>query len=139
TIHDVEFHLFERRSDLVFDDFDASLVADDLVALFDGADAADVQTHGGIEFQCVAARGGFRVAEHDADFHADLVDEDHHAIGALDRGGQFTQGLAHEAGLQTRQGIAHVALDFGLWYQSGDRVDDDQVHRARTHQGIGDL
>src|SRR5690606_30620136 len=139
TVHDVELYLLERRGDLVLDDLDAGLVADDLVALLDRTDAADVEAYRGIELECVAARGGLGVAEHDPDLHADLVDEDHHAVGTLDRGGELAQRLAHQAGLQAGQGIAHVAFDFGLGHQRGDRVDDDQVDRPRTHQGIGDF
>src|SRR5690606_329672 len=86
AVHDVELGLLEWRSDLVLDHFDAGFVADDLVAFFDGADAADVEPHRRVELERVAARGGFGVAEHDTDLHADLVDEDDHAIGALDIG-----------------------------------------------------
>src|SRR5690606_40753544 len=67
----VEFDLLERRRDFVLDDLDPGFVADDLVALLDRADAADVQAHGGIELERVAARGSFGVAEHDADLHAE--------------------------------------------------------------------
>jgi hypothetical protein len=64
------------------------------------ADAADIQAHRGVELQRIAAGGGFGVAEHHADLHADLVDEDDHAVGALDVAGQLAQRLAHQAGLQ---------------------------------------
>src|SRR3990167_2344147 len=103
TVQDVELGCFERRRDLVLDDLDLGFVADDLVALLDGADATDVQTHRGVELQRIAARGGFRTAEHHTDLHADLVDEDDHAVGLLDVGGELAQGLAHQAGLQTGQ------------------------------------
>src|SRR5690606_27957269 len=139
AIHDVELGLLEWRSDLVLDDLDAGFVADDLVALLDGTDAADVQAYGGIELERIAARRGFGVAEHDADLHADLVDEDDHAVGALDRRRQLAQRLAHEAGLQAGQRIAHVAFDFGLGHERRDRVDDDEVDRTGAHQGIGDF
>src|SRR5690606_40763697 len=65
AVHDVELGLLEWRSDLVLDHFDAGFVADDLVAFFDGADAADVEPHRRVELERVAARGGFGVAEHD--------------------------------------------------------------------------
>src|SRR6185295_4045109 len=52
-------------------------------ALLDRADAANVDAHGSIEFQRIAAGRGFRVAEHDADFHADLVDENDQRIERL--------------------------------------------------------
>src|SRR5690606_13323977 len=80
AVHDVELGLFERRRNLVLYDLDAGFVAYDLFALLDGADAADVEAHRRVELQRVAAGGGFGVAEHDADLHADLVDEDDHAI-----------------------------------------------------------
>src|ERR1700684_3223299 len=94
AIHDVEFDLLERRRQLVLDHLYAGLVADHLVALLDGADAADVEADRGIELERVAAGGGFRRAVHDADLHADLVDEDHHGVGAVDRGGELAQRLA---------------------------------------------
>src|SRR5690606_1991255 len=51
AIHDVEFGLLERRRHLVLDDLDPGLVAHDLVALFDGANAADVEAHRRIELK----------------------------------------------------------------------------------------
>src|SRR5207253_6834775 len=78
AIHDVEFDLLEWRRQLVLHHFDAGLVAHHLVALLDRADAADVEAHGGIEFQRVATGGGFGRAVHHADLHPDLVDEDDH-------------------------------------------------------------
>src|SRR5581483_8799038 len=73
AVHDVELDLLERRRELVLDDLDTGLVADNLVALLDGADAADVEAYRGVELQGIAAAGRLRVAEHDADLHADLV------------------------------------------------------------------
>src|SRR5699024_4514897 len=109
-------------------------ITDDFVTFFNGTDAPDVEADGRIEFERVSAGGGFRVAEHDADFHADLVDEDDHAVGALDVGRKLAQGLTHEAGLQTGKGVTHVAFDFGLGYQSRYRVDDNKIHRTGTYQ-----
>src|SRR5438477_12841222 len=40
AVHDVELDLLERRRELVLHHFDAGLVADDLLALLDGADPA---------------------------------------------------------------------------------------------------
>ncbi len=42
AVEDVEEGFLERRRDLVLDDLDLGFVADDLVALLDRADAADV-------------------------------------------------------------------------------------------------
>src|SRR5690606_40335745 len=95
AIEDLGDHLLERRRQLVLDDLDPGLVADDLVALLDRADAADVQAHRGIELQRVAAGGGLRAlaGHHHTDLHAQLVDEDHHAVAALDVAGESAQRL----------------------------------------------
>ena len=79
----------EGRGHLVLHHLDLGLVADHLVALLDRAGAADVQAHRGVELEGVTAGGGLRAAEHDADLHADLVDEDDDAVGALDVGGEL--------------------------------------------------
>src|SRR5215813_3199808 len=139
AIHDVEFDRLERRGELVLDHFDAGLVANHLVALLNRADAADVEAHRGVELERVAAGGGLRRAVHDADLHADLVDEDHHRIGAVDRSGELAQGLAHEAGLQAGLLVAHLAFEFGARNQRGDRIDHQHVDRARADERIGDF
>ena len=56
--------------------------ADRFLAGFDRLDPADVQPHRGVELQRLAAGGGLGRAEHHADLHAQLVDEDDH--GACD-------------------------------------------------------
>jgi hypothetical protein len=71
---------------LFFTTLTARFVADDLVAPLDGADAADVEAHRRVELERIAAGGGFGIAEHDADFHPDLIDEDHERVRALDVG-----------------------------------------------------
>src|SRR3546814_3971988 len=47
TVHDVEFGLLEGRGHLVLDHLGAGFVAHDFVALLDGANAADIETHRG--------------------------------------------------------------------------------------------
>src|SRR4029077_10610872 len=85
AVEDVEFDFLERSGHLVFDHLDASPVADDVLAVLESGDTTNVKTHGGIELEGVTTGGGFRVAEHDADFHPDLVDEDHEGLAAIDR------------------------------------------------------
>ena len=139
AVHDVELDLAERRRHLVLDHLHPRLVADDLVAVLDRADAADFQADGGVELQRVAARGGLRVAEHDADLQADLVEEDQHGVAAADAAGQLAQRLAHQARMQADMAVAHLALQLGPRHQGGDRVDHQHVDRARAHQRVGDL
>src|SRR5690606_31618676 len=139
AVHDLELGLAERWRHLVLDDLDAGLAADHLVAFLDGADAADVQAHGGVELERVTAGGGFGRAEHDADLHADLVDEDHQGVGILDVARHFAQCLGHQAGLQAHVAVAHVAFDLGLGRERGNGVDDHDVDGAGAHDHVADL
>src|SRR5580658_5564821 len=139
AVHDLEFGRAERRGDLVLDHLHAGHVADHFLAILDGTDATDVQPHRGVELQRIAAGGGLRTAEHDADLHADLVDEDHHGVRALDVASELAQRLGHQTRMQTHLHFAHLAFDFGFRCQRRDRVDDYQVHRARTYQHVGDF
>jgi hypothetical protein len=108
-------------------------------ALLYGVDLADVQPNRGVELECIAAGRRLRVAVHDADLHAELVDEDDGGLRATDRARELAQSLAHQPCLQADVSIAHLALDLGAWDQCSDRVDHDDVHRARAHQRFGDL
>jgi hypothetical protein len=54
-------------------------------------------------------------------------------------GGELAQGLAHQAGLQTGQGITHLAFELRLRRERSDGVDHDQVHRTGAHQRIHDF
>src|SRR6202022_3919160 len=100
AVHDVELDLLEGRRHLVLDHFHTRLYADNLVAILDCADAPDVEADGGIELERIAARGRLRVAEHDADLHANLVDEDDETVGFRDGARELAQGLAHQPCLQ---------------------------------------
>jgi hypothetical protein len=53
--------------------------------------------------------------------------------------GQLAQRLAHQPRLQAHVRVAHVALDLGLGHQRRDRVDDDDVDRARARQHLDDV
>ena len=139
AVHDVKFHLLERWRHLVFNDFDAGRVADYLFLVLDRSDTANIKTHRSIKFKGIATRCGFRRSIHHTDFHADLVDEDHHAVGARDRGRQLAQGLRHQTRLQTRLHIAHFAFDFRARNEGCHRVDDENINRAGAHQRIGNF
>ena len=75
AVADVELDLAEGWGELVLHDFDPRAVAEDVVALFEGADSADVEADRCVVLQGVAARGCFGGAENHTDFHAELVDE----------------------------------------------------------------
>src|SRR3546814_5981189 len=113
--------LFKQKTayEMLISDWSSDVCASDLhlVANLDGGEAADVEADRGIELQRMAAGGGLRVAEHHTDLHADLVDEDHHGVRLGDRGGQLAERLAHQAGLQAGQAVAHLAFQFRLRHQ----------------------
>ena len=139
AVDDVELGLLERRRDLVLDDLHAHAVADRLDALLERLDAADVEPHRGVELERAAARRGLGVAEHDADLLAQLVREDADRVRAVERAGELAQRLAHEPRLEADVAVAHLALDLGLRHERRDRVDRDDVERARADEQLGDL
>src|SRR5262249_24123534 len=73
AVAEIELRLPEGGRDLVLDHLDPGAVADDLVAVLDGAGAADGDLDRGVELQGVAARGGLGAAEHHPDLHPELV------------------------------------------------------------------
>src|SRR5207237_9040189 len=139
AIDDVKFDFLERRRDLVLYHLHARLIADHFIAVLDCTDAANVETDGGVEFQRVAAARRLRIAEHDADLHANLIDEDDEAIRFRDGAGEFAQSLTHQPRLQPRQLVTHLTFELGLGRERGDRIDHHNFDAARAHQRIGDL
>src|SRR5262249_2220259 len=76
AVEDVELRLAEGRRDLVLHHLDLGPGPDHHVAFLERRDAPDVEAHGSVELQRAAAGSGLRVAEHDPDLLAELVDED---------------------------------------------------------------
>ena len=140
AVHDVELNHFEGRGYLVLHHFHLGAVTGDVVlVLLDLADAADVEANRRVEFQGVTTGGGFGRAEHDADFLAQLVDEDAAAAGFVDGAGELPQGLAHEAGVQADFRVAHVAFELAFRHEGGHGVDDDDVDGAAGNQLVGNF
>src|SRR5207244_13339295 len=52
---------------------------------------------------------------------------------------ELAQRLAHQPGLDTDEGIAHLAFNFGPWDEGRDRVHDDAIDAARADQCLRDL
>src|SRR5229473_2179362 len=46
--------------------------------------------------------------QHHGDLHSHLIDEDHHGVGAVDRGRELAQRLAHQPRLQPGLAVAHL-------------------------------
>ena len=91
-------------------------------------------THGCIELERAAAGCNFRAAVDYADLFTQLVDKNSNAVGLGDRAGQLAHGLAHHAGVQADERIAHFALDLGARGERGNRVDDHNINCARAHE-----
>src|SRR6202042_264634 len=125
--------------DFVLDDFDAGARADDDVAFLDGSDAADVDAHGRVKLEGAAAGGGFGIAEHDANFFADLIDENQAGTRFGDGSSEFAKRLGHEARLQAHVGVAHLAVEFRFGNEGGYGIDDEDVDGAGADEGFGDL
>jgi len=60
-------------------------------------------------------------------------------VGALDVTGELAQRLGHEARMQAKLHLAHLALDLGLRRERRHGVDDDHIHRAGAHEHVRDL
>src|SRR5438093_3972522 len=79
-VHDVELGLLEWWRNLVLDHLHANVRADDILLLLHGPDAPDVEAHRRIELERLATGGRLRIAEHDADLLAQLIDEHHRRL-----------------------------------------------------------
>src|SRR5690606_36694897 len=98
AVHDIEFHDLEWWSNLVFHHLYLHAITGNIIGGFlDLADSTDVKPHGSIKLQRVTTGSGFRVAKHDPDLFAELVDKDAGASCFADRPGQLPQRLRHEA------------------------------------------
>src|SRR5205807_5202783 len=67
VIHDIELSFGEGRRNLVLNDFDASSIpCHNAVGLFDRANPSNIDTHAGVELQCLAAGSCLGITEHHA-------------------------------------------------------------------------
>ena len=139
AVQNVKLCLLERRRHLVLDDLDSSPVTDGVGPLLQSLNPSNIEAHGRIELQSLTTGGGFGASEEDTDLFPQLVDEDHCGPGLVETTGQLPKGLRHQSGLQTDVAVTHVTFDFGTRNQRCHRVDDDEVHRTRAHQHVGDF
>ncbi len=73
---DVKFCDLKGGCHFIFYNFYFDAVSDfGAVGGFDSTDAADIEADGGVEFEGFTTGGRFGIAEYDADFFSDLVDE----------------------------------------------------------------
>ena len=139
AVDDVELCNLKGRSDLVFDDLHTRTAADRIAALLERIYLAYVKTDGGEELERLAAGGGFRIAEHNADLLAKLIDENDAGIGLSDDAGELPERLAHKPCLKSDVRIAHVALKLRLGNQRGNGVDNDNIYRAAPHERLRNI
>ena len=112
------------------------MVAKGIVTVLDLGGAADVQTHGCVELEGVAAGGCFRIAEHNADFLTQLVDENAAGAGFGDVGGEFAESLGHEAGLEAHFIVSHLSLNLCAGSEGCHRVNDHYVYGAAADKVV---
>src|SRR5205807_5784702 len=93
VVQDVELRRTKGRRDLVLDHLDLYTAPDDVEALLDGIDLADVHPHRGVELQRASTGGHLGIAEHDTDLLAELIDEDDARVGPADGRGQLAHRL----------------------------------------------
>src|SRR6266511_1434033 len=122
--------------ELVLDHLDPGPRPDDLRAVLDGLNAADVQAQRGVELQGPAAGGELGVAEQRPDVLAQLVAEDQRGLGLGQGGGELPERLGDQPGLQPGVGVAHLALDLGPGDEAGGGVDRDGVDGGRAGEDV---
>src|SRR6266540_4304906 len=137
VIHDIELGFGERRSNFVFHDFDARPISRyNAVGLFDGADAADIDSHAGVKLQRPAAGSRLRVSKHDSDLFPNLVCEN----AACSRFGndrrEFAQRSTHQSRLRTDCRIANFTFQLCSGDQRCHRINDNYVEGIGAHQRL---
>jgi len=111
SVNDVELGFAERWGHFVLDHFHAGSVTHDFRSILDGSDATDVHPYGGVKLERTATCGRFRAAEHHADLHTNLVDEDQDRLRAVDGPGQLPKSLTHQTSLKPDMTVAHVPFN----------------------------
>jgi hypothetical protein len=139
TVNDVELRDAEGWSHLVLDHLHLGAVADDVVAILEIGHATDVEADGAVELERVSTGRRLWIPEHDADLHANLVDEDHTRVGLADDTRQLAQRLRHQTRLQAHVRVPHLPFDLGARHQSRNRIDDDDVDGTAANQHLDDV
>lgn len=134
---DFKFSLAEGRRHLVLDYANTHLIAYRRIAVLERRDATDVKAYGRIELECIAAGSRLGIAEHDADFLAQLVDEDAGGVRLADIRRELAERLAHETCLKTDAVVTHIAFDFSLRREGGHRVNDYDIYSRGTDELVG--
>src|SRR5271168_3127558 len=139
AIENVELSVTERSRHLVLHNLDLRPRTHHGVAVLHRADAANVDTHRRVKLQRLTPGGRLRVAEHDADLLANLVNKNQTGARLRHRSRQLPQRLAHQPRLQAHMRIAHLAVELGLRHQRRHRVHHQHVDRIRPNQRLHNL
>src|SRR5690242_15022889 len=110
AVEDVEFGLAKGRSDLVLDHLDLGARSNHFIVSLNRADSADIDTHRRVELERVAAGSGLRIAEHYANLHSDLIDENYYRTRARNDRSKLAQRLRHQPRLQAHLWLAHFSF-----------------------------
>ena len=94
-VNNIELGLGKGRSDLVLHNLHLDVIANGVAGgVLERILAANVNADAGVEFQCLAARSGFGITEHHADFLAHLIGKDAGSLGFGKNGGELAQECA---------------------------------------------
>src|SRR3989344_793825 len=101
VVHNIKLGLAKWRGHLVFHHFGARATAHHFIAFLNLVRTSDVDAHAGVKLQGLTTGRGFRIAEHHADLHTNLIDENNHSFTFSHNGCQLAQSLAHQSCLLT--------------------------------------
>ena len=111
----------------------------DLLPVFYGGDAPDIEADRCVELQGVTACSGLRVSEHDADFLPDLIDENNRCHRFADRCGQLSERLRHEPRLEPHVCVAHFAFYFCSRHKRRYGIDNNNINGGASDKNLGNI
>ncbi len=100
------------------------------MTVLDRFNTAHIDADRRIELERPTARSYLRGSEHHADLLTKLIDEDARRLAFVQVAGELTQRLGHQSSLEAHMAVAHLAFDFGTWYERGHRVNDHNIERS---------
>jgi len=115
------------------------MITNHLTCLLQGFHTTNIQSYGGIEFQCTSSGRSLRISEHNSNFLTKLVDKDNYAICFINNTSQFTKCLTHQTCLHTNMTVSHISIDLCFRNQCRYRVNNNDIQCTGTYHRLKDL
>ena len=138
AVEDIELGGLEGGSNLVLNNLTSGVRAVNLGAVLKRLNAANVDTHGGVELKSLTTGGNLGVAVHNANLLTKLVGEDNDTVGLCDSTGELSHRLRHKSCLQTNVRVAHIPLYLRSRNECRNRVNYDDIDSAGVCEGLSD-